>query len=123
MSIKRKLTEVAVDSFTEYLEERLAKLKELDLDQDGQKDVDQIITILKKCAVSVKGVLDTTDLTKMAAGMDQMIAGANMIGTSFDREKLKTVGGDLREGLTTLSHLAQLGLVELKEREPRQLDQ
>jgi len=122
MSIKRKLTEVAVDSFTEYLEERLAKLKELDLDKDGQKDVDQIIAILKKCAVSVKGVLDTTDLTRMASGMDQMIAGANMIGTSFDREKLMTVGNDLREGLSTLSHLAQLGLVELKERDPKQSD-
>src|SRR5262245_47241151 len=121
MSIKRKLTEVAVDSVTDYLEERLAKLKELDLDKDGHKDVDQVIAILKKCAISVKGVLDTTDLTKMANGMDQMMAGANMIGTSFDREKLRVVGNDLREGLTQLSHLAQLGIVELKEREPRQL--
>lgn len=123
MGIKRKLTEVAVDSFTEYLEDKLAKLKELDLDKDGQKDVDQIITILRRCGMSIKDVLETTDLTKMANGMDLMINGANMVGTSFDREKLRVVGTDLKEGLTKLSQLAQLGLVELKEREPRQLDQ
>ena len=46
---RKKLTEVAVESVTEYLEEKLEYLKTLDLDKDGQKDVDQITEIVKRC--------------------------------------------------------------------------
>ncbi len=112
---KKKLTEVAVDSFTEYLHERLDRLKQLDLDKDGRKDVDQIIEIVHKCGTAVKDLLDTTDFSKMAAGLENIVSGTAMIGTSFDREKVQTVGRELKCGATKLAALAQLGITEMKE--------
>src|SRR5690606_24623950 len=108
-------TEVAVDSFTEYLQERLEKLKDLDLDKDGRKDVDQIKEILDRCGNSLKDLLDSTDFAKMGSGLEQIIKGTAMIGTSFDRAKVQTVGKDLKIGITKLGELAQLGITEMKE--------
>ena len=116
---KKKLTEVAVDSFTEYLEEKLEYLKTLDLDKDGEKDVDQIVEIVKRCGRSAKEVLDTTDFPRMASGLEQIITGTEMIGNSFQPEKLKNFGKDLKEGVTKIGELTQLGIAEVKNQKHR----
>ncbi len=38
MSLKKHLTNVAVDSVMDYLKEKLEKLKQLDLDADGDRE-------------------------------------------------------------------------------------
>ena len=111
---KKKLTEVAVDSVTEYLEEKLEYLKTLDLDKDGVKDVDQIVEILNRCGQSAKEVLDTTDFSKMASGLEKIINGTEMIGASFEPEKVKSFGLQLKEGVTKIGELTQLGIAEVK---------
>lgn len=111
---KRKLTEVAVDSFTEYLEEKLEHLKQLDLDKDGEKDVDQIVAILNKCGLALKDMLNTTDFPKMATGLEQIITGTELIGKSFDPEKVTAMGRELKNGVTKIGELAQLGITEMK---------
>lgn len=111
---KKKLTEVAVESVTEYLEEKLEYLKTLDLDNDGQKDVDQIVEIVNRCGDAVKGVLDTTDFSKMATGLEQIITGTEMIGKSFDPEKVKVFGKEVKVAATKLGELTQLGIAEVK---------
>lgn len=114
---KKKITEVAVDSVTEYLEEKLAYLKTLDLDNDGEKDVDQIIEIVKRCGRSAKTVLDTTDFAQMATGLEQIITGTEMIGRSFEPDKLKSFGKDLKVGVTKIGELTQLGIAEVKHQQ------
>ena len=111
---KKKLTEVAVESVTEYLEEKLEYLKTLDLDNDGQKDVDQIVEIVNRCGDAVKVVLDTTDFSKMATGLEQIITGTEMIGKSFDPEKVKVFGKEVKVAATKLGELTQLGIAEVK---------
>lgn len=112
--LKRKLTEVAVDSFTEYLEERLERLKQLDLDKDGQKDVDQIVEILNRCGLALKDMLNTTDFSRMASGLEQIISGTELIGKSFDPEKVTVMGRELKDGVQKIGELAQLGITEMK---------
>ncbi len=112
--LRKKLTEVAVDSFTDYLKERLEHLKQLDLDHDGVKDVDQIIAILHKCGVALKDCLDTTDFSKIGNGLEQIMNGANLVKDSIDGEKVQAVGVELKAGLSKLSELAQLGITEMK---------
>lgn len=114
---KKKITEVAVDTVTEYLEEKLEYLKTLDLDNDGQKDVDQVVEIVKRCGRSAKVVLDTTDFSKMATGLEQIITGTEMIGKSFEPEKLRSFGMEVKEGATKLGELTQLGIAEVKHQQ------
>lgn len=111
---KKKLTEVAVESVTEYLEEKLEYLKTLDLDKDGHKDVDQITEIVKRCGDAVKDVLDTTDFARMATGLEQIISGTEMIGKSFDPDKVKVFALELKEGASKIGELTQLGIAEAK---------
>ncbi len=113
---RRKLTEVAVDSFTDYLKERFEKLKELDLDKDGQKDVDQILVIINKTGSALKDALDSTDFTKMATGLEQIVGGVTMVKNSFDPIKVQAVASEVKVGAAKLVELAQLGVSEMKER-------
>ncbi len=113
---RKKLTEVAVDSFTDYLKERFEKLKELDLDKDGQKDVDQIIVILNKAGVALKDALDSTNFNQMATGLEQIVGGVTLVKTSFDAVKVQAVASEVKEGAAKLMELAQLGVSEMKER-------
>jgi len=114
MQIKRKLTEVAVDSVTEYLQEKFHALRQFDLDQDGQKDVDQIVEILGRCGARAKETLAATDATAIAAGLEQIIAGVTLIQKSFDQKKV----GDLLKELSTASakitELTQLSIAYVK---------
>lgn len=112
---RRKLTEVAVDSFTDYLKERFEALKQLDLDKDGQKDVDQIIAIVNRAGLALKDSLDSTDFTQMATGLEQIVNGAQLIKNSFDAVKVQAVAKELKEGCTKLAELGQLGITEMKE--------
>ncbi|MBX9666806.1 MAG: hypothetical protein K2X93_04270 [Candidatus Obscuribacterales bacterium] len=113
---RRKLTEVAVDSFTDYLKERFEKLKELDLDKDGQKDVDQILVIINKTGSALKDALDSTDFTKMATGLEQIVGGVTMVKNSFDPIKVQAVVSEVKVGAAKLAELVQLGVSEMKER-------
>ena len=119
MSIKRTLTAVAVDSARDYVRERIEKLKELDLDKDGQKDVDQIAILVNQLAEKVKLALESTDFQKLATGLEQVVAGAGMIGESVDREKLGEAGKEFATGLRELGKLLKLGIEEVKRQEKR----
>jgi hypothetical protein len=116
---KRKLTEVAVDSFTEYLQERFEKLKQLDIDQDGHKDVDQVIEILGRCAVKVKETIDTTNFANIAAGLEQIFQGAAIIGSSLDKQKLTELGVEIVDASKKLTALGELTIQYVKERGDR----
>lgn len=112
---RKKLTEVAVDSFTDYLKERFEKLKQLDLDKDGQKDVDQIIAIVNRAGVAMKASLDSTDFNQMGAGLEQVVNGVQLVKNSFDAVKVQAVAKELKEGCNKLVELAHLGIAEMKE--------
>lgn len=115
MSLKRKLTNVAVDSARDYLKEKLEKVKQLDLDEDGKKDVDQISEVLMRVASKVKDSMESTDFPKLASGMEQIMSGVSLIGASVDREKLADACTELGVGMKQLGHLLQLGVQEMKE--------
>lgn len=115
MLIKKKLTEVAVDTFTEYLQQKFAQLKELDLDQDGQKDVDQIIEILGRCADKAKETLDATDFPGVASGLEHILRGASMIRASLDEQKLGELSSELASASARLTHLGQLTIEYVKD--------
>jgi hypothetical protein len=119
MSLKSKLTSVAVDSARDYLQERLNRLKELDLDDDGQKDVEQIKEVLSRLSVKVKDAVEATDFQKLATGLDQIVAGTGMIGDSIDRTKLRETGSELLIGVKQLGKLLQLGIAEVKRDDKR----
>lgn len=113
---RKRLTDVAVDSFTEYLMERFEKIKQLDLDKDGQKDVDQMLHIVENCSSLAKKAIETTDFQKIAAGLEQMMNGMNMINDAVDGQSLKAIGSEMAVGLRKLGHLAQLGIKEVKDK-------
>jgi hypothetical protein len=113
---RKKLTDVAVDSFTEYLMEKIEKIKQLDLDKDGQKDVDQMMHILENCSELAKKAIETTDFQKIAAGVEQMMAGINMVQSAIDGQSLKAIGSEMGVGLKKFGHLASLGIKEVKEK-------
>lgn len=115
MSIKRKLTSVAVDSITDHLKERLEKIKQLDLDGDGQKDVDQIVELLAHLSTTVQDAIDSTDFPKLASGFEQIMSGVSLIGSSADHEKWANTCIELGAGLKQLGHLLQLGVHEMKQ--------
>lgn len=115
MIIRRKLTEVAVDSFTDYVKERLENLKKLDLDKDGQRDVDQVVEILTRCGHLAKEALAATDLPAVAGGLEQIVTGAAVIGAAVNTEKLEAAGKELGQAFKKLMNLAHLGIVELRD--------
>ncbi len=115
MSLKTKLTNVAVDSARDYLKEKLEKVKQLDLDEDGKKDVDQISEVLMRVASKVKDSMESTDFPKLASGLEQIMSGVSLIGSSVDREKLADACNELGVGMKQLGHLLQLGVQEVKE--------
>lgn len=112
---RRKLTEVAVDSFTDYLKEKFEMLKQLDLDKDGQKDVDQVVAIVHRTGIAFKDALDSTDFSKMATGLEHIVSGMDMIKSSFDAVKVQAVAKELKEGVTKVAELGQLGIGEMKQ--------
>lgn len=114
--IKKRLTEVAVDSFADYLKEKLEKIKQLDLDHDGRKDVDQLKEIVGNCGVHMKNVLDSTDFQKLAEGLDNIMKGANMVATAFDGKLLAEAGKELSKGAEKIGQLAQLAIEDAKEK-------
>ncbi len=93
MSIKRKVTSMAVDYARDYFHERLNELKQLDLDKDGQKDVEQMSALLVGLSEKVKDCIDSTDFQKLAGGLDQIISGAELVGASIDSQKLGAASG------------------------------
>jgi hypothetical protein len=119
MSIKRSLTAVAVDSARDYARERLQQLKKLDLDHDGQKDVDQVVILVNNLAEKVKEAVESTDFQKLATGLEQVIAGATLIGSAVDRDKLRAASKDLVSGLQQLGKFLQLGIQEVKRQEEK----
>lgn len=112
---KRKLTEVAVDALTEYLNEKIAALKELDLDKDGRKDVEQLSEIIARCGLIIKDVLSTTDFSKIGAGLEQIINGTTMIRSALNKEQLAVLTKELSEGATKIGELAQLSIQYAKD--------
>ena len=115
MSLKSTLTSVAVDSVRDYLKEKLEKLKQLDLDGDGRKDVDQITEILMHVSTKVKEALESTDFPKLATGLEQIMSGATLIGASVDREKLGDACTEFGAGMKQLGHLLELGVKDMKQ--------
>lgn len=115
MSLKSKITGVAVDSARDYLMEKLEKLKELDLDANGQRDVDQITEVLVRVAAKVKDSLESTDFPKLAEGVEQVFSGMSLIGASVDREKLGLACTEFGVGVKQVGVLLQLGVKEIKE--------
>lgn len=115
MSLRSHLTNVAVDSIMDYLREKLEKLKQLDLDEDGQKDVDQISELLIRVGTKVKDSIESTDFPKLATGLEQIMSGFTLIGSSVDREKLGDACTELGAGMKQLGHLLQLGVHQMKE--------
>jgi hypothetical protein len=113
--LKRKLTEVAVDAFTEYLNEKLNTLKQLDLDKDGRKDVDQLAEIVGRCGLITKDVLSTTDFSKIGSGLEQIINGTTMIRNALNKEQLSILTRELSEGAAKIGELAKLSIDYAKE--------
>jgi hypothetical protein len=115
MSLKGILTNVAVDSVKDYLKDKLEKLKELDLDKDGQKDVDQIAELIVHVSSKVKESIESTDFAKLASGLEQVMAGATLIGSSVNREKLADACTELGVGLKHLGRMLELGVQDMKQ--------
>ncbi len=114
MSLKRKVTSIAVDSARDYLRDRLKELKQLDLDKDGQKDIDQMATLLSGISEKVKDCLDSTDFQKLAGGLEQIMSGVKVVSASVDPQKLGAASGELTAGLMQLGKLLQLSIEEVK---------
>lgn len=117
MSIKRTITAVAVDSARDYLQDKIKELKKLDLDKDGQKDVEQIEGLLSQLGERVKESIESTDFQKLAAGVEQLMSGASLIGESVDRKKLGAALEKTGVVLKQLGALMKLGVSEIKSQE------
>lgn len=117
MFIKKTLTAVAVDSARDYLKERLEELKQLDLDKDGQKDVDQVMEVLAHLGEKVKESIDSTDFPKLAGGLEQIFSGIGMVGDSVDRQKLADTCDELAKGIGQIGKLLRLGIAEVKNQQ------
>lgn len=121
MSLKKKLTTVAVDSATDYVKERLEKLKQFDLDGDGQSDVEQIKGLLAECAERAKEALEATDFSKLASGAEQILNGVSLFGSAVDRAKLSAAIRALIPALKKTGHLLELGTRELADRRAKSI--
>lgn len=117
MSIKRSLTAMAVDSARDYLQEKLDEVKQLDLDQDGRKDVDQVTELLAQLAERVKDSIESTDFPKLASGFEQVMTGFGLISESIDRQKVGAALEDMGTCLRQLGVLVKLGVAEIKNQD------
>jgi hypothetical protein len=115
MQIKRKLTEVAVDSVTEYLQEKFDQLKQFDLDKDGHKDVDQVVAILGRCGTKAKEMLSSTNAANIAAGLEQIATGVTLIRASFDQNKVSEFWKEICSASSQISELTKLSIEYVKE--------
>ena len=114
MSLKHKVTSIAVDSARDYLRDRLNELKQLDLDKDGQKDIEQMAALLTGISEKVKDCLESVDFQKLGTGLEQITSGVRVVSASVDPQKLGTASDELIAGLTQLGKLLQLGIEEVK---------
>ena len=87
----------------------------MDLDGDGHKDVDQIADLLTHLSATVKESIDSTDFPKLAIGIEQVMSGLDLIGSSANREKWAITCTELGGTLKQLGHLLQLGVHEMTE--------
>lgn len=117
MFIKKTITAVAVDSARDYLKERLNELKQLDLDKDGKKDVDQVIEVLTHLGEKVKESIESTDFPKLATGLEQVFSGIGLVGDSIDRRKLADTCDELAKGIGQIGTLLRLGIAEVKNQQ------
>lgn len=115
--IQRKLTEVAVDVFTDYLKEKIEKIKQLDLDHNGVKDVDQLSEIVARLALRLKDALSNTNFAQIAAGIEQIGSGAELIRSSIDKEKLAILTSELTSGLAKVGELSRLSIQYVKDQQ------
>ena len=115
MWLKTKLTGMAVDSATSYAKQQLEKLKQLDLDHDGQRDVDQIKTMVSACSASAKEALASTNFANIATGWEQMSNGLKLMRSSVDGSKWSATSKLLIPTLKKLGELLELGVAEVKE--------
>lgn len=113
--IQRKLTEVAVDAFRDYLKEKLEVLKQLDLDKDGVKDVDQLAEVVARMALHLKEALSTTNFAQIASGIEQIGAGADLVRNSIDQEKISLLSQELSVGLKKVGELSRLSIQYIKD--------
>lgn len=114
--IRKHLTGVAVDTVTDFLKEKFEQVKQLDLDQDGRKDVDQMLEILESCGRLTKTAIDSTDFQKLATGLDQIILGFKAVTAALDAESLSLTTQAYGKALKKMAQLGQLGIQEIKER-------
>ncbi len=115
MWLKTKLTGMAVDAATSYAKEQLEKLKQLDLDHDGQRDVDHIKAMVSACAVSAKEALASTNFSNIATGWEQTSNGLKLMRASVDGAKWSATGKLLIPTLKKFGQLLELGVKEVKE--------
>lgn len=113
--IKKHLTNVAVNSFTDYMKEKFEEIKQLDLDHDGRKDIDQLKELLDSCGIQAKIAIESMDIQKLAQGLDQIMKGANMVASAIDGNALQSAGQELGKTLAKLGQLTQLGIEEAKK--------
>lgn len=113
--IQRKLTEVAIDAFTDYLKDKLEVIKQLDLDKDGTKDVDQLAEILARVGLQLKETLTATNFSQIAAGLEQIMAGTAMIRASIDKDKIALLSKEFTTGMIKIGELSKLSIQYVKE--------
>ena len=65
-------------------------------------------------ASKVKDSLESTEFPKLAEGIEQIISGASLIGSSVDRKKLDDACSEFGIGMKQSGHLLQLGVKEVK---------
>jgi hypothetical protein len=117
MTLRRTITHFAFDSVHNYCQERLEQLKQLDLDHDGRKDVDQMAEMLTRVFDKLKVAIEATDFHALGTGLEQVIAGAGAVGTSIDMDKMGAACSEMVIGLKQAGKLLQLGIAEIKRQE------
>ena len=117
MTLKRTLTHYAMDSVRDYFQEYLEQIKQLDLDHDGRKDVDQMAELLARVTEKLKTAIEATDFQKLGTGLEQVISGASTIGSSVDTDKMNAACSEMVVGIRQVGKLLQLGIAEIKQLE------
>jgi len=102
-------------SKTEYLQESFEKLRKFDLDKDGQRDIDQIVEILGSCGAKAKETLASTNAANIATGLEQIIAGATLIRSSFDQDKITALLREVGSAYSKITELTQLSITYVEE--------
>jgi len=117
MTLKQTLTHYAIDSVRDYCQECLEQIKQLDLDHDGRKDVDQMAEVVTRVIERLKVAIEATDFQALGTGLEQVISGARTIGSSIDTEKMAAACSEMVIGLKQAGKLLQLGVAEMKHLE------